>query len=91
MTSLAPKIDHSKCIGCGICFFVCPTNPKVFQPCRGLSWVVHPEACTGCGRCVKYCPVHAIELVPLEHAGPKLPRDFIGEVVIGKLIGKVKQ
>ncbi len=71
MSKKAPKVDHNLCIGCGVCFSVCPANPTVFVIKDGKSWVAHPEACTECGTCVQNCPVQAIKLVPVEEAGPK--------------------
>ena len=73
MPGQAPKVDHERCIGCAVCYSVCPADPNVFVIKEGRSWVAHPEACNACGACVENCPTQAIQLVPAEEAGPKPP------------------
>ncbi|RLF17175.1 MAG: 4Fe-4S ferredoxin [Thermoprotei archaeon] len=71
MAKRAPKVDHEKCIGCAVCYSVCPASPNVFEIKDGKAWVAHPEACTECESCVQNCPVQAITLVDVSEAGPK--------------------
>lgn len=71
--SRAPKVDHNLCKGHGICYDVCPADPKVYE-IKGdppKAWVVNPESCIECESCVANCPEGAIELVDIEEAGPK--------------------
>uniref|UniRef100_A0AB33J7I8 EFR1 family ferrodoxin n=1 Tax=Prevotella sp. GTC17260 TaxID=3236796 RepID=A0AB33J7I8_9BACT len=53
-------VDESRCVKCGICADVCPTdNIKGglgFQP----TWL-HADKCITCFACYHYCPHHAIE------------------------------
>lgn len=58
---MRPYVDEEKCIGCGTCESVCPTEPNVFRVDE-KSIVIHPEACTECGDCVESCPEEAIVL-----------------------------
>lgn len=54
------SVDESRCVKCGICADVCPTdNIKGglgFQP----TWL-HADKCITCFACYHYCPHHAIE------------------------------
>ena len=47
-----------KCIGCKLCFSVCP------QKCIDISTkpvVIEQEHCLHCGRCLETCPTGAVE------------------------------
>lgn len=53
------KVDEQKCIGCGDCMKVCPTEAIYGE--MGLSHrIVHPEPCLHCGQCLNHCPTGAI-------------------------------
>jgi len=58
---MRPYVDEEKCITCGQCKDVCPTDPNVFE-IEDKAKVVHPNACIECGACVDTCPTDAIEL-----------------------------
>lgn len=51
-----PKVDASKCTGCGICWLFCP-EPSMS---KGKPPVVDYRYCKGCGICANECPVKAI-------------------------------
>lgn len=55
-------IDYTKCIHCGSCVQVCPTN--AMQDGKGTDGKPKADAkvCTHSGECVKICPVSAIHL-----------------------------
>ena len=55
-----PKIDKSKCIGCGACVNVCPV--KVYELKNGKAHPSFPEKCIGCKACESVCPVKAIKV-----------------------------
>jgi ferredoxin len=57
-TANPPTILIDKCIGCGLCFEVCPSF--VLEITRGKSWVVREDWCIGCGHCGAVCPEDAI-------------------------------
>ncbi len=61
---MPPKIDSSKCSGCGTCYDVCPADPIVFaEPEDSDDWkstVIEPDACQECYACVENCPEEAI-------------------------------
>ncbi|MBN1212451.1 MAG: 4Fe-4S binding protein [candidate division Zixibacteria bacterium] len=53
------KIDPEKCLHCGGCVPVCPTDAlELFE--AGLT--CDEERCVYCGDCVLFCPVKALEL-----------------------------
>lgn len=58
--SAAPQvvIHDTRCIRCGACLEVCPTD-AAFASMQGET--SHPD-CTQCGRCVDVCPAEAREL-----------------------------
>jgi len=60
---LLPRVDETKCIGCGACAAACEFHAIAVL---GRKVLVYPEICHGCGRCRMVCPVDAIEEVPHE-------------------------
>lgn len=53
------QVDEQKCIGCGDCQKVCPTDAIYGE--MGLTHrIVHPEPCLHCGQCLNHCPTGAI-------------------------------
>lgn len=68
------KIDHTKCISCGICHKSCPYHAIVYIPipCEEVCPVgaitkdeygiehINEEKCIYCGKCMKACPFGAI-------------------------------
>lgn len=53
------KINHSKCIGCGICENICPMKNLYVVDNKAQG----REKCTMCYRCVSNCPKEAITLL----------------------------
>ena len=56
------KIDSAKCVGCGKCAGLCPTENISLQDGKAVSG----KRCTVCYRCVNQCPVQAITLLGKE-------------------------
>ncbi len=50
--------DTGKCVMCGSCKVVCPTQSHLF----GEKHVFDRELCVGCGNCVDVCSAKALEL-----------------------------
>ncbi|MFH0977447.1 MAG: DUF362 domain-containing protein [Spirochaetota bacterium] len=60
-----PYIIESKCVKCGVCVNMCPTNPKSVDWVRGEKKTppVHNyKTCIRCFCCQELCPESAIEL-----------------------------
>ena len=57
---MPPKIDLSKCAGCGSCVSVCPA--AVLKLVKGKAKVAFPKKCLNCGACEAACPNGAIKL-----------------------------
>lgn len=54
------EIDTSKCIDCGACTGVCPTDALTLNSEKKLA--VNEEKCILCGNCLKACPRGAVTL-----------------------------
>jgi len=52
------KLEQKKCIGCGICLFVCPH--AVLSLTNGKIEVANRDACMECGACARNCPAEAL-------------------------------
>jgi ferredoxin len=74
-----PRVDGARCIRCGLCIQMCPTEPK------SVAWPegdtarppVHlDQTCIRCYCCQEICPAHAIRAVkpPLRRLLERLPR-----------------
>ncbi len=56
-----PKIDETKCIGCGLCVITCGRKVYKFDYENKKSKVVNPKNCiVACQTCANLCPVSAI-------------------------------
>jgi len=53
-------IDKSKCVGCGKCADVCPTQAIYLV---GKEVFVQEGLCRACGACVEVCPKGAITMM----------------------------
>jgi len=54
------KLDGNACIGCGICFEVCPHAVLERDALTGKAAVAHRAQCMECGACALNCPATAI-------------------------------
>jgi hydrogenase-4 component H len=60
-----PKVDASRCIGCGGCLSVCPPNLITVEdtgPLAKFTWNL--ARCTSCARCADACPEEAVSMTP---------------------------
>lgn len=93
-SSLHPKIDTLKCVGCGACIAACPEG-DVLGRIRGKAALIAPSECIGHGACRAACPVDAIELVfgtekrgvELPHVDPNFQTNVPGVYIAGELGG----
>ncbi|MBM7842603.1 ATP-binding protein [Herpetosiphon giganteus] len=53
-----PVINLQRCVACGVCETVCPTNAVTLEQQQAI--LSKPEACTFCDRCEAACPTEAI-------------------------------
>jgi formate hydrogenlyase subunit 6/NADH:ubiquinone oxidoreductase subunit I len=58
-----PVWDIKKCIGCGLCVYVCPSN-AVEMIGKGLKAEIrhYVDRCMFCGQCAETCPKSAIKM-----------------------------
>ena len=73
----AVSMNTEKCIGCGICSYVCVSNAILgADQGKTYDWSYEPGRCTFCGRCMERCPAHALSMEPgalpsYEHPGER--------------------
>lgn len=53
--------SDEKCVDCGACVGVCPTQALTLAR-PAMTVELDPDQCVACGECVAACPVRAIEL-----------------------------
>lgn len=58
-----PTVDFDKCIRCGTCNLVCPTNCITFDKLSDEPVKFDWYYCKGCGVCVNECPKQCMEMV----------------------------
>ncbi|MBN1603934.1 MAG: DUF362 domain-containing protein [Chitinispirillaceae bacterium] len=58
-SDLEPKVNMSRCIGCGTCVGECQVS--AISLIRGKA-VINGARCTGCAGCIAACPVEAIDV-----------------------------
>ena len=93
-SSLHPKIDPVKCLGCGACVSVCPEG-DVLGMINGKAELIEPSECIGHGACKAACPRDAITLVfgtetrgvDIPHVGPDFQTNVPGIFIAGELGG----
>lgn len=52
-----PRVEQSRCIGCGKCIKICAHDgPSIFNK----KATIRENKCVGCGRCIAVCPKDAI-------------------------------
>ena len=93
-TSLHPKIDPVKCLGCGACVRACPEG-DVLGLINGKAQLIEPTECIGHGACKTACPRDAITLVfgtetrgvELPYVGPDFQTNVPGIFIAGELGG----
>jgi NAD-dependent dihydropyrimidine dehydrogenase PreA subunit len=57
-------IDKAKCINCGYCRRVCPTQTIHYFDTDDFVHAIWPEECIDCNACVPVCPVDCISFDP---------------------------
>ncbi len=56
-----PKINASRCVGCGECVRSCPVHTIMLNQKKKQA-VIHPEACIKCFCCQELCPKDAVKV-----------------------------
>ncbi len=75
------KTDYSKCVKCGLCWSICPTEAISWTP--GEYPKIDPNTCMGCGACYERCPNYAITMERLPE--PKIVRVDVSKVDFKKV------
>ena len=61
MGNVSLRIDATRCVHCGKCAWVCPSEILRQEVKGGEIQVHHPEECIACGHCVAVCAAEAIQ------------------------------
>jgi len=57
-SSMKPRIEITKCTGCGQCIIWCPENAITMN---GSMAVINEKICIGCGECLTVCNFNAVK------------------------------
>ncbi|MDD6051897.1 MAG: DUF362 domain-containing protein [Clostridiales bacterium] len=57
-----PRVDHQKCVACGVCEEACPVPEKAVHSGHGHKARYDYKKCIRCYCCQEMCPVKAIEV-----------------------------
>jgi electron transport complex protein RnfB len=60
LEEILPVIVPERCIGCGDCVAICPTNALEVR--EGVAVLARVEGCIYCASCETFCPQGAIAL-----------------------------
>lgn len=60
MTHELPILDRTRCIGCGECVQLCPT--ECLRMLEAEPLLVRPRDCIACSVCALICPTEAIRV-----------------------------
>lgn len=69
ISSPTAKVNSERCVGCGRCIMVCPTQ-AISLGSNGKA-VVNSALCRGCGACAAECPTGAIQIGQRAEAATK--------------------
>lgn len=65
---MPPVIDKEKCIGCGVCADICPTQVFMFTRESKEVSIAYPDECWHCNSCVLDCKQKAMSLrLPMQY------------------------
>ena len=64
--SFRPVLDNTKCVGCMMCYVMCPDGSLYRE---GENLLIDYDYCKGCGICAQECKVKAIEMVSEDKYG----------------------
>lgn len=65
---MPPVIDPDKCVGCGVCADICPTQVFMRSKEKETPRVAFPDECWHCNACVLDCKQQAVSLrVPMQY------------------------
>ncbi len=62
-SGILPSIDQKKCISCGICYDLCPSNAILRsqeKSSQKFRYTINVLSCEGCGICIDQCPQKCI-------------------------------
>lgn len=56
------RVNWDKCVQCGACVAICPTEALYIKDRNTMEVAFEPEKCIACELCIRPCPPRAIEV-----------------------------
>jgi ferredoxin len=56
------RVDWDKCVQCGACVAICPTDALYIKDKKTMEVAFDPDKCIACELCIRPCPPRAIEV-----------------------------
>lgn len=61
------RFDINRCVGCGLCYEICPQDVFRMNAELKKSVIAYPEDCINCQQCFVNCPGKSLAIAPFAY------------------------